>query len=69
MKTKAQIVQQLLEDKKINAEEAVILLIGEKEYIYLNQPVWPINPYPYLPNWQSPFVNVCNNVAAANHLN
>jgi hypothetical protein len=43
-KTKAQIVQRLLEEKHINAEEAVTLLMSEKEpYI---QPV-PLPPQPY----------------------
>lgn len=33
MKTKAQIVQKLLEEKKIDADEAVILLQSSVEYI------------------------------------
>jgi hypothetical protein len=51
--TKAQIVQRLLEEKQINAEEAVILLMSDKEYITLpshpHQPQQPFNPYPYNP--------------------
>ena len=43
MKTKAQIVQELLAADKISAEDAVILLTGnEKEYIFV-----PHYPYPY----------------------
>lgn len=53
MKTKAQIVQELLNDKKISAEDAVVLLqnvevIKEKEYVYIPQPFQvfpPINPF------------------------
>lgn len=51
--TKAQIVQRLLEEKQINAEEAVILLMSDKEYItvpsYPHQPQQPFNPYPNVP--------------------
>jgi hypothetical protein len=51
--TKAQIVQRLLEEKQINAEEAVTLLMSDKEYItvppQLPQPQQPYNPYPYIP--------------------
>jgi len=43
-KTKAQIVQRLLEENHINAEEAVTLLMGEKEH-YI-QPI-PLPPQPY----------------------
>jgi len=54
MKTKAQIVQELLEKDQITAEDAVVLLMGsakEKEYIYVPQPYpfIPHNPYPYDP--------------------
>jgi hypothetical protein len=41
-KTKAQIVQRLLEENRINAEEAVTLLIGEREHY--TQPI-PQQPY------------------------
>lgn len=48
--TKAQIVQRLLEEKQINAEEAVILLMSDKEYITVpSHPQQPFNPYPYNP--------------------
>lgn len=48
--TKAQIVQRLLEEKQINAEEAVILLMSDKEYITVpSHPLQPFNPYPYNP--------------------
>jgi hypothetical protein len=66
MKTKAQIVQELLDSKKINAEEAVTLLMGtEKEYVYLPQPypVYPSYPVsPLQPLWQSPFTITCRSV-------
>lgn len=59
MKTKAEIVQKLLEEKKIDAEEAVILLMGENKgvqyipYPVYPQPFYPLNPYyPYTPIWQ-----------------
>jgi hypothetical protein len=51
MRTKAQIVQELLDEKKITAEDAVVLLMSnkEKEYVYVPQP-YPV--YPYVP-WSS----------------
>lgn len=56
MKTKAQIVQDLLNEDKITAEDAVVLLTKEKEYIAVPQqpsfpynPVFPYNPYPSYP--------------------
>lgn len=58
MKTKAGIVQKLLEEKKIDAEEAVILLMGEEKTIqfipYPHSPIpfFPQNPiYPAYPSW------------------
>jgi hypothetical protein len=49
MKTKSEIVGQLLKDGKITAEEAVVLLQGpEKEYVYIPQP-YPV--YPVYPSW------------------
>lgn len=55
MKTKAEIVQRLLEEKKIDAQEAVVLLMGtEKEFVWVSwpqYPAWPIN----VPSW-SPVV-------------
>lgn len=54
MKTKAKIVQRLLEEKKIDAEEAVILLMeGEKE----RDTVYVPYPQPYYP---TPWVVPCN---------
>lgn len=58
MKTKAEVVQGLLDAGHINAEDAVVLLTGskEKEYVYLPQPYpvypnyptwWYVNPFPY----------------------
>lgn len=48
MKTKAEIVQRLLGEGKIDAEEAVVLLMGEKTEIQFI-PYVPHNPYPYYP--------------------
>lgn len=47
MKTKAQIVQELLEEKKITAEDAVILLMGESKV----EPNYPKQINPYYPPW------------------
>lgn len=54
MKTKAEIVQDLLNEGKITAEDAVILLMDsrQKEYVYIPQP-YPYNPYP--PFFVDPF--------------
>lgn len=43
MKTKAQIVQELLEKHQITAEDAVVLLMAEKEYVYVP---WYADPFP-----------------------
>jgi len=60
MKTKAEIVQRLLEEKKIDAEEAVVLLMGEEKQIqyipYPYNPPYPVNPYPFWP--QSPIYSM-----------
>jgi hypothetical protein len=55
MKTKAQIVQELLDEKKITAEDAVVLLMRDAHYIpyYAGR---PYNPYPTYPTW--PIVTV-----------
>ena len=46
MKTKAQIVGELLKDGKINADDAVVLLQdGEVKYVYINQPYYYYPPY------------------------
>lgn len=52
MKTKAQIVQRLLDEKKIDAEEAVVLLMSEKEFIPYPQPypIYPVSPYRFFPS-------------------
>lgn len=61
MKTKAEIVQRLLNEKQVDAEEAVILLMGSDKEVqfvpyYPNPSPQPINPltplwpqYPYYP--------------------
>lgn len=57
--TREQIVERLLEEKKITAEEAVILLMSkEKEFIVI--PGQPILPVP-MPSWiQPPFTVTCS---------
>lgn len=61
MKTKAEIVQRLLEEKKIDAEEATILLMGNGTgtyYFLYPPPFYP--PYtPYCP------ITVSSETAAA----
>ena len=60
--TKANIVQRLLDEKHITAEEAVILLQSESPLTNLPQiplptfptPYTPINPYAPIP-WQQPY--------------
>lgn len=53
MKTKAEIVQELLNEEKITAEDAVVLLMSDKsnkEYIFIpSYPNYPYNPYPFNP--------------------
>lgn len=56
MKTKLQIIQSLLDDRKINAEEALILLEKEKEYVYV----------PNYITWQTPFIHYSNPFPAYN---
>jgi hypothetical protein len=61
MKTKAEIVQRLLDEKKIDAEEAVILLMEVKDVTlvpYYPQPYWPTPYWSIFP--QSPIVNYGN---------
>jgi hypothetical protein len=52
MKTKIEIIQRLLDERHINAEEALVLM--EKEYIYTNPPIWYADPFPHypVPYWQ-----------------
>lgn len=62
MKTKAEIVQALLNEGKITAEDAVVLLMDskEKEYVYIpTYPAAPYRPYPWTtgPYW---YVDVHN---------
>lgn len=49
MKTKTEIVQRLLDAKQIDAEEAVILLMQDKEIQFVPYYPQPYNPYPYYP--------------------
>lgn len=57
MKTKIQIIQALLDERKINAEEAMILMEKEKEYIYVPQQPYVTWPYtqPYFIHYAPPF--------------
>lgn len=48
--TKASIVQRLLDEKKITAEEAVILLQSETVTV----PMYTPNPYYVSPDWSTP---------------
>lgn len=50
MKTKAEIVQRLLDAKQIDAEEAVVLLIQDKEIQFIPYPYNPLPFYPYPSN-------------------
>lgn len=69
MKTKAEIVKSLLEEKKIDIDEAMVLLMGEEKtvtyipYPYNPQPYYPLNPYypvtPIYYNGQS-FPTICD---------
>lgn len=63
MKTKAEIVQRLLEAKQIDAEEAVVLLMADTRTIHWGYPYNPVPNYPTNPFWY------CNQVnAAAGHV-
>ena len=46
-KTKSEIIQRLLDEKHISVEEAMTLIMSEKEYI---QVPMPQNPNPWYPN-------------------
>lgn len=46
MKTKAEIVQRLLGEGKIDAEEAVVLLMRDDAQPVIYYPALPLNPYP-----------------------
>lgn len=50
MKTKAEIIQRLLEEKHIDVEEAMTLVMAEKEYIPHQPIIYSTFPtYPYYP--------------------
>lgn len=56
MKTKAEIVQDLLDKGHITAQDAVVLLMGSKEKEYVYVPTYPTVPYnPYPPFYTDPF--------------
>jgi hypothetical protein len=68
--TKASIVQRLLDEKLITAEEAVVLLTSDTPVVPINpmQPYYPnphipINPYTPINPWNpsNPFVTYCSN--------
>lgn len=61
MKTKSEIVKSLLEEKKIDIDEAMVLLMGnEKEIQFIPypqpypQPFYPSNPLPQSPIYSFP---------------
>jgi hypothetical protein len=58
MKTKAEIVQRLLEEKKIDAEEAVILLMNDGQAVVTVYPIYPVQPAPVWSSnpWTLPIV-------------
>jgi hypothetical protein len=59
--TKASIVQRLLDEKLITAEEAVVLLMSDAPVAPVN-PMQPYYPSPYIPgNPWNPFVTYCSN--------
>jgi hypothetical protein len=57
--TKASIVQRLLDEKLITAEEAVVLLQNETPIVNVPQPFpAPVNPWTPINPW-NPFVTYC----------
>jgi hypothetical protein len=57
--TKASIVQRLLDEKHITAEEAVVLLQSETPIVNVPQPFpTPVNPWTPINPW-NPFVTYC----------
>lgn len=62
--TKATIVQRLLDEKLITAEEAVVLLTSDAPVAPIN-PMQPYYPNPYTPinpwNPSQPFITYCSN--------
>lgn len=51
MKTKAEIVQSLLNEGKLSAEDAVVLLMKDVQYIYIQTPQPSYPNYPLNPFW------------------
>lgn len=47
--SKSQIIQRLLDEKHISVEEAMTLIMSEKETQYIQVPI-PQNPNPWYPN-------------------
>ena len=70
MKTKAQIVGELLKDGKINAEEAVVLLTPEYVNSYPNYipyiPSYPTYPSPFWYGSGTAIANLCNDTLTNN---
>lgn len=58
MKTKLEIIQKLLDERAITAQEAMTLMEKEKEFIYVpSHPVSaPYNPYPWWYSINSDYV-------------
>lgn len=63
MKTKAQIIQELLEKKAISVEDAMVLMMAdERTIIYQSVPYYPQYPISPLPYYLSPpFEVTCQN--------
>ena len=57
--TKASIVQRLLDEKLITAEEAVVLLQNETPIVNVPQPYTPYTPPTFPINPWNPFVTYC----------
>lgn len=75
MKTKAEIVQSLLNEGNITAEDAVVLLMNDKDqtkYIFIPQmpynpvsPYWPYNPYPVYVDRTEPYYYTSNELTVS----
>lgn len=66
--TKADIVQRLLEEKHITAEEAIVLLMTERQFVNPTippaMPIWQIptpTPYPYPNPWFTTYTTTTKN--------
>jgi hypothetical protein len=65
MKTKKEIIENLIREVHIGLDEALILLETEKETVYVpyqqpNYPVYPYPAYPLEPYYHNGFFVTCN---------